>query len=113
MYGSAAQVRGRSKHLGHVGTAQAAGRAHGVALHGRDGGTLAPPASNEPNESNKQIKQTNQTNQTNDRSEPSQMINRLYFKYSTCTVTVTSVERVALIAQQASSPGYVRDTVAK
>ena len=65
MYGSAAQVRGRSKHLGHVGTAQAAGRAHGVALHGRDGGTLAPPASNEPNESNKQIKQTNQTNQTN------------------------------------------------
>ena len=48
-----------------VGTAQAAGRAHGVALHGRDGGTLAPPASNEPNESNKQIKQTNQTNQTN------------------------------------------------
>ena len=88
MYGSAAQVRGRSKHLGHVGTAQAAGRAHGVALHGRDGGTLAPPASNEPNESNKQIKQTNQTNQTNrvqnrvklavinqtnDRSAPSQI----------------------------------------
>ena len=73
MYGSAAQVRGRSKHLGHVGTAQAAGRAHGAALHGRDGGALAPPASNEPNESNKQIKQTNQTNQTNDRSEPSQI----------------------------------------
>ena len=44
MYGSAAQVRGRSKHLGHVGTAQAAGRAHGAALHGRDGGALAPAA---------------------------------------------------------------------
>ena len=44
MYGSAAHVRGRSKHLGHVGTAQAAGRAHGAALHGRDGGALAPAA---------------------------------------------------------------------
>ena len=44
VYGSAAQVRGRSKHLGHVGTAQAAGRAHGAALHGRDGGALAPAA---------------------------------------------------------------------
>ncbi len=44
VYGSAAHVRGRSKHLGHVGTAQAAGRAHGAALHGRDGGALAPAA---------------------------------------------------------------------
>ena len=73
VYGSAAQVRGRSKHLGHVGTAQAAGVPMGLLYTGATAARWPRPQSNEPNESNKQIKQTNQTNQTNDRSEPSKI----------------------------------------